>query len=166
MLKLFGAGKKQSAKKEITDILNEVLEKGGFSLSFQVSEKKEGLNVDIFGEDEGLLKTRDGRLLQAFQTYFLCILKKRFPESQTRVVVDSNGFWEEKQRRLFDLVDELVEKAIQINRPVVLKKTLNPNERRLIHEKISDDKRVKSLSFGEGFYKNIKFVPISDKAKK
>ena len=158
MLNLFGA-KKQSSKKEITEVLNEILEKGGFSLSFQVSEKEEEVLVDIFGEDEGLLKTREGKLLQALQTYCLCALKKKFPESQQRIVVDSNGFWEEQQKRLFSLVEDLVEKAVQTNRPVVLKKALAPNERRLVHEKVSKDERIKSLSFGEGFYKNIKFVP-------
>ena len=162
MINLFG-GKKQSSKKEITNILNKILEKGKFSLSFQISEKKEILQVDIFGEDEGLLKTKEGKLLQAFQTYFLCVLKKRFPKSCPVVVVDSNGFWEEKQRQLFSLVEELVEKAVKTNRPVVLKRALAPNERRLVHEKVSEDKRIKSLSFGEGFYKNIKFVPTNPK---
>ena len=159
MIKLFG-GKKQSLKKEIESILNEVLEKGKFSLSFQISEKKENtFQVDIFGEDEGLLKTKEGRLLQAFQTYFLCVLKKQFPESKSTVIVDSNGFWEERLNRLFSLVEELIEKAVKMNRPMVLKKALPPNERRLVHERVSEDKRIKSLSFGEGFYKNIKFIP-------
>ena len=158
MLNLFGA-KKQSAKKEVSEILNEILEKGKFSLSFQISEKEGDVFVDIFGEDEGLLKTREGKLLQALQTYCLCVLRKKFSEFNQRVIVDSNGFWEEKQKRLLSLVEDLVEKAVKTNRPVVLKKALAPNERRLIHEKFSQDQRVKSLSFGEGFYKNIKFVP-------
>lgn len=158
MLGLF-AGKKQNPKKEITDILNELLGKGKFSLSFQVSEKEESLQVDIFGEDEGLLKTREGKLLQALQFYFLCVLKKKFPEFKGRLIVDSNNFWEERRERLFSLVEELVEKAIQTGRPVVLKRSLPPNERRLVHEKVSNNKKVKSLSVGEGFLKNIKFVP-------
>ena len=158
MLNLFGS-KKQSPKKEITEIFNEILEKGKFSLSFQVSEKEDGLLVDVFGEDEGLLKTREGKLLLALQTYCLCALRKKFPESNPRITVDSNGFWEEKQKRLFSLVEDLVEKAVKTSRPVILKKALAPNERRLVHEKVSEDQRVKSLSFGEGFYKNIKFVP-------
>lgn len=158
MLSLF-VGKKQNPKKEITDILNEILDKGKFSLSFQVSEKEETLQVDIFGEDEGLLKTREGKLLQAFQFYFLCVLRKNFPEFKGRLTVDSNNFWEERRQQLFSLVEELVEKAAETGRPVVLKRSLPPNERRLVHEKVSSDKRVKSLSVGEGFLKNIKFVP-------
>lgn len=158
MLGLF-KGKKQNPKKEITDMLNDILEKGDFSLSFQISEKEEMFQVDIFGEDEGLLKTREGKLLQAFQFYFLCALKKKFPEFKGRITVDSNNFWEEKRNRLFSLVENLVKKAAETGHPVILNRSLPPNERRLVHEKVSKDKRVKSLSVGEGFLKSIKFVP-------
>ena len=162
MLNLFGGKKTESPKKEMEEILNQILEKGGLFLSFQVSEGEgEHLKADIFGEDEGLLKTRGGLPLQALQTYFLCALKKKFPDSKPLITVDSNGFWEEKQSRLFSLVDELAEKALAEQSPTVLKKPLSPNERRLIHERISKNKKLTTVSFGEGFYKSIKFVPES-----
>ena len=160
MINLFG-GKKHSPKKEIEDILSEFLKKGNLSLSFQVSEKgEEDLYVDIFGEDEGLLKTRDGRLLQAFQTYFLCAVKKRFPEFKGRLVTDSGDFWEEKRQKLLSLAESLAERAVRTGRAVFLKKALPSRERRMVHERLSADKRVKSLSDGEGFLKNIKIVPV------
>ena len=165
MINLFGgkkhSGKKHSPKKEIEDILSEFLKKGALSLSFQVSEKgEEDLHVDIFGEDEGLLKTRDGRLLQAFQTYFLCAIKKRFPEYKGRLVTNSGDFWEEKQQKLLSLAEDLAEKAVRSGRAVFLKKALPSHERRMVHERLSADKRVKSLSDGEGFLKHIKIVPV------
>ena len=163
MINLF-SGKKHSPKKEVEDILSEFLKKGNLSLSFQVSEQgEEDIHADIFGEDEGLLKTRDGRLLQAFQTYFLCAIKKRFPEFKGRLVTDSGNFWEDKRRQLLSLAENLAEKAERTGRAVILKRALTSHERRMIHERLSKNKKVKSLSDGEGFLKNIKIVPVDSK---
>ena len=53
MLNLFGA-KKQSSKKEVSKILNGILEKGKFSLSFQISEKEGGYFCGYFRRGRGL----------------------------------------------------------------------------------------------------------------
>ena len=109
MLNLF-SGKKKTAKDVLDNVLSGVLEQGQFLLSFNIKEE-EGFQIDIFGEDEGLLKAREGRLLSAFQIYLLRVLQKEFPGENHRVFVDSNGFWEEKQEKLLDLTDRLVKKA-------------------------------------------------------
>ena len=159
MLKLFG-GKKKSAQNRITEILSELLETGGFLLSFQVEKDKDNsFKLDIFGEDEGLLKMRKGRLLLALQTYLLQILFKEFPEKRIKVLVDSNGFWKEQDDRLMSLADHLIQKALDSNRPVIFKQLLSPYQRRLIHEKVSGNTGVRSQSFGAGFYKNLKLIP-------
>lgn len=159
MLKLFG-GKKKPIQAVITELLSELLESGGFLLSFQVEEGGEGsFKLDIFGEDEGLLKTRKGKLILAIQTYLLQVLYKEFPEEKIRLFVDSNGFWEEQEKRLMSLTDHLIQKALNSNRPVVFKQALSPNQRRLVHEKVSGNTGVRSRSFGEGLYKNMKLIP-------
>ena len=99
--------------------------------------------------------------MQAFQTYLLCAVKKKFPDSKPLIIVDSNGFWEEKQSRLFALVDDLAEKALAEKRPMELQKPLSPNDRRLVHERISANKQLKTVSFGEGFFKSVKLVPVN-----
>ena len=61
MLNFFGGSNKNaSAKNLISGILSELLEQSGLSLSFQLDQEEKKLNVDIFGEDEGLLKTKKG----------------------------------------------------------------------------------------------------------
>ena len=156
---LFG-DKKRDLKKEIQEIVSEILERGSFSLSFQLEEEEENrFKIDIFGEDEGLLKTKKGRLLLAFQTYLLRYAYNQFPETKISIVVDSNGFWEESERRLMDLTEELMSRALDSNKPVKFKKELSPSQRRLIHEKVSGNTGVRSVSIGEGTYKIIKLIP-------
>ena len=161
MLSIFG-NKKKTPKEFLEKVLAEILEQGQFLLSFNVKEE-EGFQVDIFGEDEGLLKAREGRLLSAFQTYLLRVLQKEFPGESHRVFVDSNGFWEEKQEKLLDLTDHLVQKAVETGRPVFFKKALSPFQRALIHKRVEKNEGVSSRSQGEGEYKIIKLIPDSFK---
>ena len=160
MLNLFNAKKKQT-QSVITELLSELLEKGSFLLSFQIEEKKEenSFYIDIFGEDEGLLKTQKGKLLLALQTYILQVLYKEFPEERIQITVDSNGFWKEQEEKLMSLTKKLIQRALDSNHPVVFKEPLSPYQRRLIHEKVSGNTGVRSQSFGNGPYKKMKLIP-------
>ena len=159
MIKLF-SGKKKSIQAVITELLSELLEGGSFLLSFQLEQDKEkAFRLDIFGEDEGLLKTKKGKLLVAIQTYILQVLYKEFPEEKIKLFVDSNGFWKEQEDKLMSLADHLIQKALDSNRPVLFKQPLSPYQRRLIHEKVSGNTGVRSQSLGSGFYKSLKLIP-------
>ena len=160
MLNLFGgSNKKSSAKKIVSKILSEFLEESGLSLSFQIDQKEKELKVDIFGEDEGLLKTKRGKLLLALQVYLSQVLYKDCPEENIKLRLDSNDFWKEQEEKLMSLTESLMEKALKRNRPVLFKQLLSPYQRRLIHEKVSGNTGVRSQSFGSGLYKNLKLVP-------
>ena len=160
MLNLFGGGgNKSSAKKLISETVSEILEHSQLSLSFQLDQEEQNLNLDIFGEDEGLLKNKRGKLLMAIQVYLDQVLYKNFPEENFKVKLDSNGFWKEQEKKLLDLTDHLIEKALERNRPVVFKHTLNPYQRRLVHERVSGNTGVRSQSYGSGREKNLKLIP-------
>ena len=165
MLNLFG-GKKSSGQELITQTLSELLEGGGFLLSFQVEQKDQALNIDIFGEDEGLLKTKKGKLLLAIQTYLSQVAYKNFPDEKIKVSIDSNGFWKEQEEKLLSLTDRLIEKALSSNKPVAFKQVLSPFQRRLIHEKVSGNTGVRSQSYGSGVYKNLKLIPDTFRSDK
>jgi len=160
MLNLFGGSNKNPlAKNLISEILSELLEKSDLSLSFQIEEKEGVLNLDIFGADEGLLKTKKGKLLQAFQIYFSQVLYNHFPDESLKIKLDSNGFWKEQEEKLLSLTDSLMKKVLEKKRPLVFKRALSPFQRRLVHERVSGNTGVRSQSFGSGLYKNLKLIP-------
>ena len=167
MLKLF-SGKKKSVSSVITELLSELLDGGGLQISFQLEkeDKDHSFVLDIFGGDEGLLKTRKGKLILAIQTYLLEVLYKEFPGEKVRVFVDSNGFWKEQESRLLSLTERLIQKALESNRPVLFKQSLSPYQRRLVHEKVSGNTGLSSQSIGSGFYKSLKLVPDTYKSDK
>ncbi|MCY4321988.1 MAG: hypothetical protein OXC37_06285 [Bdellovibrionaceae bacterium] len=158
MLNLFGS-KKTSEQELITEALSELLEGGKLLLSFQAERKDQALNIDIFGEDEGLLKTKKGKLLLAIQIYLSQVAYKNYPDEKIRISIDSNGFWKEQEEKLLSLTDRLIEKALSSNKPIAFKQALSPFQRRLIHEKVSGNTGVRSQSYGSGVYKKLKLIP-------
>ena len=164
MFKKLFKGKEKKPGILVQQLLQDLLEKGGFLLSFEWEQKKEGeISVEVFGEDEGLLKSRDGRLLLALQTYLNRVVQQNFLDQSIYVCLDSGHFFEEKEQRLLDLVERLKQKALSSGRSVYLKKALSPFQRRKVHQFLSEDGGVKTSSVGEGFYKNICITPISFK---
>ncbi len=154
----------------IGEILKELLEVSGWKLSFQIQKRAgegESFKLDIFGEDEGLLKARGGRLLLAIQAYLFRALHKRLPDKKIYLFVDSAGFWEESQKKLLSLADSLIEKARKDRRPVSLSQPLSPRQRRLVHERAAESGGIRSVSVGGGFYKTMRLSPAaSPKADK
>lgn len=173
---MFGAlfGEKKASKKQeaggqdpkslIEEVLKELLEISGWQLSFQIqreAKKEESLKLDIFGEDDGLLKARGGRLLLAIQAYLFRALRKKIPDKKVYLLVDSSGFWEESQKQLLSLADSLMEKARKDGQTVSLSQPLSPRQRRLVHERAAESGGIRSVSVGSGFYKTMRLSPAS-----
>ncbi len=161
MFKKFFKGKDKTPEVLIEQLLQDLLEKGGFSLSLKLKQKKEGkVFIDIFGEDEGLLKAKDGRLLLALQTYFNRVVQNHFFGQNVFVQMDSGNFFDEREQKLLDLAEKLKQKALFTGQPVYFKKALSPFQRRKVHQFLTETGEVKTSSVGEGFYKNICISPI------
>ena len=126
MFKNLFKGKAKDPKTLVEQILQDLLEKGGFSLSVELKQEKEGeIFVEIFGEDEGLLKMKEGRFLLALQTYLNRVIQHHFFGQNIFIHVDSGNFFEEREQMLLDLAERLKRKALSTGRPVYLKKTLS-----------------------------------------
>jgi len=162
MFKKLFKSKEKTPKDLLEHILQDLLNKGGFSLSFELTQKNETqIDVEIFGEDEGLLKTKQGRLLLALQTYLNKVIQHNFLEESVFIKVESRGFFKEQEEQLLHLADKLRQKAISSGRAVYLKRSLSPFQRRQVHQFLEKDGGVKSSSVGSDFYKNICITPTS-----
>ena len=160
LTKWFTKPKQNTPQAVLEKLLNELLEKGNLLLSFQISvgQKDKEVSIDIFGEDEGLLKAKDGRLLLALQTYFSRVIQHYFPGEEWFVRLDSHSYFEQKDQRLLSLAQKLKKKALFTGQPVYFK-SLPPFQRRKIHQFLAGDKEVQTTSVGDGFYKNICITP-------
>ena len=166
--KLFGKSSSQpgSVDQIVDDTLKGVLEIADLQLSYEiVSSTEEQVTIEVAGEDEELLRDKDGQLLDALQFFMKRVIQHQLPESKVEVVFDSKGYREESNQALLDLAEKLKQVAIEKNRSVYFR-ALAPKDRKVIHQYLATDERVRSRSIGEGLYKKIKIFPADQADEK
>ena len=167
--KIFGnKGQYKSPQSLAEQVLQGTIERASFDISFQVDAKKvndeTNLKVEMFGEEEELFTEKDGALLDAFQLFLKRAIQHHFPKEFVNVAVDSNGFREKANQSLVELAEKLKKKAIEQGKSVYLR-ALPPKDRKVIHQFLAEDGRVKSRSVGDGLYKKIKIYPVKGEGR-
>lgn len=164
--KLFGGGNKKTDLDAVVEAtLNGILDKGGFDLSYNLNINKVDevteIKIDFSGADEELLKDHKGQLLDAFQLIVKRVSQHNFPDVQTHVQVDCGGYREESEAALIERAEHLKTIAIEQGKSVYYR-ALPPKERKVVHQYLAQDPRVKSRSLGDGLYKKIKIFPVKN----
>lgn len=161
--KLFGGKKGASDVESLAEeTLKGLIENGGFDLDFDLKFEKSGedttLTIEFSGADEELLKEKKGQLLDSFQLLIKRVIQHNFPDDKTAVLVDAGGFREETEQALIEKAEELKQVALEQGRSVYYR-ALPPKERKIVHQYLAEDPRVKSRSLGDGLFKKIKIYP-------
>ncbi len=156
----FGNEKSENGLDQSVEIiektLEEMIEISALDLAFDIFETEEGvLSVELTGEDESLLKEREGQLLDALQFFIQRVLQNQLPKERVKVVFDSSGFREEENQTLIEEADRL-KKIVLKTKKAVYCRALPPSGRKVIHQRLAEDGRVKSRSIGDRLYKKIR----------
>lgn len=145
-----------------------LIEKASLDLQFQVSSDTSGeteeIMVELSGADEDLLTEKEGALLDAFQLFFKRALQHQLPDARVNVSFDCNGYRDESSKALVDLAEKLRDKALEGGRSVYMR-ALPPKDRKIVHQHLANDERVRSRSVGDGLYKKIKIYPVKASAQ-
>lgn len=163
--KIFGGGKKSDLDSLVENTLTGILEKGNFDLSYNLDVVKKDdqtdIKIDFSGNDEPLLKDYKGQLLDAIQLILKRVTQHNFPDVNTNITVDCGGFREESEAALIERAEHLKNLAIEQGKSVYYR-ALPPRERKVVHQYLAQDARVKSRSLGDGLYKKIKIFPAKN----
>jgi spoIIIJ-associated protein len=115
------------------------------------------INLNIEGDNSGLLIGRRGRTLDALQFIVNKIVNKAL-ERKVRVVVDSERYRRRRRDSLRQLALRMGEKAKRISKPVTTN-PMNPSDRRIVHLALKDDSGLDTRSRGEGLIKKVVIIP-------
>jgi spoIIIJ-associated protein len=164
--KIFGGKSSPGTPEGIAEqTLEDVFKIGDFDLSAKVRGDGEKIVVEVEGGDSELLKERDGQLLDALQFFIKRVVQHQLPESRVDVEFDTGGFREESNQALVDLAEKLKEVALEKGKPVYIR-ALAPKDRKIVHQYLADDERVRSKSIGDGHYKKIKIFPNNGNSRR
>ena len=113
----------------------------------------EVLNVELSGDDMGILIGKRGQTLDSLQ-YLTSLVVNKGKSGYTRVKVDTENYRSRRKETLENLAKNIAFKVKRTRRPVFLE-PMNPYERRIIHSALQNDPYVTTHSEGEEPYRKV-----------
>lgn len=126
-------------------------------VNVEYDEKERNMNIDLAGEDMGMLIGKRGQTLDSLQ-YLVSLVVNKETEEYVRVKVDTENYRERRKATLENLAKNMAHKVKRIRRSVSLE-PMNPYERRIIHAALQDDKYVITHSEGDEPYRRVVITP-------
>jgi len=146
-----------SAQKRAKEELDEILKLMGIGAEVSTSLEGEKVVADIKSESGAVLIGKKGQTLNALQLVVNLIVN-RDEKTRTKVVVDSESYRERREKALVKMAKEVAGEVKSKDQPCELE-PMNPNERRIIHLALKNDKDVETTSKGEGGYRRVVVSP-------
>ena len=113
----------------------------------KIDEEEKVIDVDLKGDDMGLLIGKRGQTLDSLQ-YLTSLAVNKNTENYYKVKVDTEDYRKRRKDTLENLAKNIAYKVKRTKRPVALE-PMNPFERRIIHSALQNDKFVVTHSEGE-----------------
>lgn len=145
--KHFSSEELESAEKNISCFLNEFLPKICDGLSFEIVKSEKGLDVNINGDDTKLLIGYRGEVLYALQN-LLCSISGKGINKRVSIMLNIGDYKSKREETLNKLAVKL-EKTVIRNRKSITLEPMTAYERKIIHTKLQNSKKVKTYSVGE-----------------
>lgn len=147
--------KKYSVNDDIKDFLNKVFEAMDLKVEIVMTaeENSNVINVDLKGDDMGVLIGKRGQTLDSLQ-YLTNLAVNKNAESFVKVKIDTEDYRKRRRETLENLAKNIAYKVKRTKRPVSLE-PMNPYERRVIHSTLQNDKYVETHSEGEEPYRKV-----------
>ena len=137
-------GEQSESEKKILKFFEDFIASTGLSCFAAVEEKEDHFLVNLTGKDVGILIGKHGDVLAGIQ-YLTSIILGKIDDK--RVVVDSSNYNSRREESLKVLARSAASRAIRENHSVKLE-YMNARERRIIHEELSKNGRVSTVSEG------------------
>ncbi|MDO4522466.1 MAG: RNA-binding cell elongation regulator Jag/EloR [Eubacteriales bacterium] len=143
----------EEVKAKAEKFLKEVLTTMGMQVEVKASYTDEVLNVELSGEDMGILIGKRGQTLDSLQ-YLTSLVVNKGKSGYIRVKVDTENYRSRRKETLENLAKNIAFKVKRTRRPVFLE-PMNPYERRIIHSILQNDPYVSTHSEGEEPYRKV-----------
>jgi len=148
---------------EITDIAKEFLSNVLQAMEIEAEVKvnnnteTETLEVQIIGDDMGILIGKRGQTLDSLQ-YLVSLVVNKESDNYLKVKLDTENYRERREETLKNLAKNIASKVKKTHRAVTLE-PMNPYERRIIHSALQEDKFVETHSEGDEPYRKVVVTP-------
>lgn len=144
----------EKAKNNVSEFLKVFLKQmAEEELEFNVSNDEYYITVEILGENTNSLIGYRGETLNAIQTLLSSIANKDIDE-KVRVILDISGYKDKRKKVLEELADKISKTVVKTGKKVTLE-PMPAYERKIIHARLQNNKRVTTESVGEEPHRKI-----------
>jgi len=141
----------------VKDFLREVTLAMGLSVNVETNKKDKHLNVNLTGENMGILIGKRGQTLDALQ-YITNLAVGRHGDLQMSVIIDTENYRHRRRDTLEGLARTIARK-VRDKRQNVKLEPMTRFERHVIHTILQYDKHVRTFSEGNEPYRHVVIAP-------
>lgn len=149
----------RAAEEKGRAFLAKIFEEMHLDVTIEVTEKSNYLVFDLQGDNLGILIGRRGDTLDALQFLLNLVINDKHA-SKVKGIIDIENYRAKREETLVSLGHKLAAKARKTGQKVILE-PMNPQERRIIHMALQNDKRVKTYSEGEEPFRKVVIEPVA-----
>lgn len=132
----------------------------GVEISAKYDDSLKSLEVELSGEEMGVLIGKRGQTLDSLQ-YLISLVVNKGTSEYIRVKVDTENYRQRRRETLENLAKNIAYKVKRTRRPVSLE-PMNPYERRIIHSALQNDRYVTTHSEGDEPFRRVVVTPKRD----
>lgn len=142
------------AKQNVDNFLKNWFEKlPSTNIKYDLSTEEQYLTINMNGEDIHYLIGYRGEVLNNLQDILSAIASKGL-DYKVRVILNIDGYKEKRKKALEELAVK-ISKTVVKNRKSVTLEPMTAYERKIIHSKLQDSKKVQTTSVGEEPYRKV-----------
>ena len=147
----------EDAASHVTEILDKLLGLMGVQVNIEVLSAESPLELNVKGEDLGILIGRRGQTLVALEYVTKLIVVQRL-KTWLPLSIDVGGYRKHRHDSLQKLALYLAEQVKSRHRAVPME-PMPADERRIIHLALADHPDVRTESMGEGENRQVVILP-------
>jgi len=152
--KLFKAGsfsvkiyKIEDISAYLKDYLKKLTSDMGIDVNFESKIREKTIEIKMLSDNNPILIGRNGQTLKALECILMQVVNVQ-TNKHVRIILDVEGYKEKQIKRLERLAINLAKECVRTKTDVHMD-SMNAYERRIVHNKLTDFKGVKTESIGE-----------------
>ncbi|MFQ5929599.1 MAG: protein jag [Acidobacteriota bacterium] len=142
---------------EVQQFLGELLKRAGLDLRFWCEPEDEVINVQLHGQDAGMVLSDNARLLYAINHLLNRVFYRKLSDGYN-FVVDCNEYRATRVMELQLLARKAAEKVQLSGIPFRLQ-AMPASERRVVHLALVEEPGVRTESEGAGLHRGVVILP-------
>ena len=144
----------ENSKKNVVEFLDKFLTQTiGEKINYECKTHENVIEIIIEEKSTDFLIGYRGETLNALQTILTTVALKDNNE-KIRVELDILGYREKRKKALEELAEKIAKSVIKTRKSITLE-PMTPYERKIIHSKLQDNPKVKTVSVGEGMHRKV-----------